>query len=132
MTGLRASTLLSAALSRMFDYAARLYTPRDERREKEFVRYARQVDLFIDAIEKMVDELEAKASRYDEIGQSLANPSPAIRGLENKTIELEYKASARPGICYECGDYLEQVRPGKWQCNNPKCPSNRTERKEEG
>lgn len=25
--------------------------------------------------------------------------------------------------CGDCGEYLELVRPGKWQCINPTCPA---------
>ena len=30
-------------------------------------------------------------------------------------------------FCGDCGEPLEYVRPGKWQCNNEKCLSNITD-----
>ncbi len=56
-----------------------------------------------------------------------------VKNLRWRIMELNWAlrgARDEAGYCLDCGDRLQEVRPGKCQCNNPFCPSNGPEERD--
>jgi len=94
-------------------------TPIDHRNEttETAIPYIEYLLHEYDKLKKENADLEAKASRYD----AQERASGRIEHGE------DYYLFAK--VCLDCLEEMEEVHPGKWQCNNPDC--NRTERKKD-
>lgn len=119
MTGLSNYTLLDALENAIQEITYYWNCSNDQdnpKYKRRMLRWERQRAKFRHAIIAKASRYDAQESRCLECGEEIFDGTHVC----NEHPESENK-------CPECGGWLQHVRPGKIQCENKNCPSNRTE-----